>query len=151
VREGEQGDNIYFINSGRVQVSIRTDRKEEELVTTLEDGAIFGEVALLTNLKRTATVQATEHTSCAFLEKETVYQIQEHFPHIAAQLKEKIKDYSDKKMEFRRQMLKNLHYLRNLDPEIINELLCCLEVKRFAKGSTILKSGDVTNWLSFVR
>ena len=40
-------------------------------------------------------------------------------------------------------MIKNLHYLRNLPDVVINEIICCLEVKRYAKGSFIFKSGDV--------
>ena len=48
-------------------------------------------------------------------------------------------------------MVKNLHYLHKLNDEIINELICCMEVKRFAKDSTILKSGDVSDRLTFLR
>ena len=54
-------------------------------------------------------------------------------------------------MAFRRQMLRNLYYLRTLPDEIINELLCCLQVKRYAKGATIIKNGDVTTHLCFLR
>ena len=42
-------------------------------------------------------------------------------------------------------MIKNVHYLRNLNDEIINELICHLDMKRYAEGSIILKSGDVCN------
>jgi len=48
-------------------------------------------------------------------------------------------------------MIRNLHYLAKMPDEIINELICCLDVKRFAKGSIILKSGDVSNKLMFLR
>ena len=48
-------------------------------------------------------------------------------------------------MHFRRLMIRNCHYMRELDEEIVNEMLCCLEVKRFARGTNILKSGDVTD------
>jgi signal-transduction protein with cAMP-binding, CBS, and nucleotidyltransferase domain len=54
-------------------------------------------------------------------------------------------------MTFRKLMVKNLHYLNKLNDEIINELICCMEVKRFAKDSTILKSGDVSDFLTFLR
>ena len=42
-------------------------------------------------------------------------------------------------------MIKNVHYLNKLNDEIVNELICCLEVKRYAKDSVIVKSGDVCN------
>lgn len=54
-------------------------------------------------------------------------------------------------MEFRRKMIRNLHYLKNLNNNIIDEIICCLDVKRYAKGSVILKNGDVSNRLWFIR
>ena len=71
--------------------------------------------------------------------------MEEHFSHIVQQLRDKIKEYNDPKMNFRRQMIKNLHYLRHLNDEIVNEIICCLEVKRYGAGTDIIKSGDVSN------
>ena len=57
----------------------------------------------------------------------------------------KIKDYSDPKMHFRRQMIKNLQYMRDLGDEIINEIICCLQTKRYGANQDIIKCGDVSN------
>ena len=54
-------------------------------------------------------------------------------------------------MEFRKLMIRNIHYLRELNDDIVNEIICNLEVKRYAEGSIILKNGDVSNKLMFVR
>jgi CRP-like cAMP-binding protein len=54
-------------------------------------------------------------------------------------------------MQFRKLMIRNMHYLRDLNDTIINEIICNLEVKRYAKGSVILKNGDVSNKLMFLR
>lgn len=62
-----------------------------------------------------------------------------------------MKEYVDEKMTFRRLMLRNLHYLRDLNDVIIDEIICHLEVKRYAKDSVILKNGDVSNKLMFLR
>lgn len=48
-------------------------------------------------------------------------------------------------------MIRNIHYLRELNDNIINEIICNLEVKRYAAGSVILKNGDVSNRLMFLR
>ena len=69
-----------------------------EEVGTVKDGSIFGEIALLTKLKRTATVKSADYTSCAYMTKSCVRQLEEYFPHIVQQLREKIKSYSDPKM-----------------------------------------------------
>jgi len=54
-------------------------------------------------------------------------------------------------MQFRRNIIRNVHYLAKLPDEIINEIIAHLEVKRFAKDSIILKSGDVSDRLNFIR
>ena len=54
-------------------------------------------------------------------------------------------------MKFRRQMLHNLYYLRDLPQEIIDELICCFVVKRYAADSVIIKAGDVATHLNFLR
>ena len=151
IREGERGDSLYFINKGEVEVSLKDDNGADNLIGILKDGVVFGEISLLTKLKRTATAISTDYSNCAYLEKEDVDLVQENFPHIAKQFKDKIKDYRDEKMNFRKLMIRNIHYLKELNDNIINEIICNLSVKRYAKGATILKSGDVSNRLMFLR
>jgi len=106
---------------------------------------------MFTKLKRTATVISIEESTCAFMTREDIKIMDEHFPHISEQVRTKIGSYQDNLTVFRRQMLRNLFYLRHLPNEIIDELICHLEVKRYAKGATILKNGDVAQHLKFLR
>eukprot|EP00347_Sterkiella_histriomuscorum_P009696 403340228 len=153
-REGEKGDNIYFLNKGEVQVILKTEKNGlsvDEIFKLLKEGQFFGEVALLTKLKRTSTIKSSDFTNCAYMTKDDLQIMEEHYPHIVHQFRLKIKEYADPKMYFRRLMIKNLHYMRNLSDEIINEIICCLQVKRFAKGQNIIKCGDVSNRIHFLR
>lgn len=75
LREGEKGDNIYFLNKGVCQVELKGHDKKTETIDTLKDGAIFGEVALLTKLKRTASIRSDDYTNCAFLTRKMVKEI----------------------------------------------------------------------------
>lgn len=56
VREGEPGDSMYVVCSGKVSVLVAPDRRE---VATIEKGGYFGEMSLLTGEPRTATVVAS--------------------------------------------------------------------------------------------
>ncbi len=68
VKEGEPGDTMYIIAEGTVEISknlvMKIGREEfqdrDKILTTLsaEDHAVFGEVALFEQGKRTATVVA---------------------------------------------------------------------------------------------
>mmetsp|Transcript_22845 Transcript_22845/g.35162 ORF Transcript_22845/g.35162 Transcript_22845/m.35162 type:complete len:153 (+) Transcript_22845:606-1064(+) len=73
-----------------------------------------------------------------------------NFPHLTQQLSKKIQNYSDEKMDFRRRMIKNLHYLSTMNDDIVSEIICNLEVKRYAKGQIILKNGDISDHLMFI-
>jgi CRP-like cAMP-binding protein len=57
VREGEEGDSLYAIVSGKVTVSRGSP---DNVLATLEPGDFFGELALVTRDPRTATVTVIE-------------------------------------------------------------------------------------------
>ncbi|MDP8923449.1 MAG: ATP-binding cassette domain-containing protein [Chloroflexota bacterium] len=57
VREGEHGDTFYIIARGSVEVLSYGASGEERRLAVLQDGDHFGELALLRNLPRSATVR----------------------------------------------------------------------------------------------
>jgi cAMP-dependent protein kinase regulator len=57
VEEGDSGDSMYIVRSGRARVTAHLLGKEIELAV-LEEGDVFGEVAFLTGRPRTAAVIA---------------------------------------------------------------------------------------------
>ena len=59
VRQGEPGESMFIIASGRAVVALEPDRRE---VATIEGGGYFGEMSLLTGEPRTATVIARGDT-----------------------------------------------------------------------------------------
>jgi MFS family permease len=65
IREGEAGDCFYAIAKGRVRVT-----KGAHEVATLGRGDGFGEIALIEDVPRTATVTAIEPTELFALDKE---------------------------------------------------------------------------------
>jgi CRP-like cAMP-binding protein/Zn-dependent protease len=65
MREGDFGDSFYAISSGQVDIV-----KDERLVTTIGRGSYFGEVALLMEVPRTATVIARTAVRAFRLDRE---------------------------------------------------------------------------------
>jgi len=58
-RQGDPGDALYLLGSGRVEVRITVPGRGDHVCATLEPGAIFGEISPLLDEPRTATVAAT--------------------------------------------------------------------------------------------
>ena len=63
--QGDDGDNAYMIVSGRLSVVV--DKKE---VGYMGDGEVFGELALLLDQKRSATVKSVKSTELIEINKE---------------------------------------------------------------------------------
>ncbi|MBU8913008.1 MAG: Crp/Fnr family transcriptional regulator [Spirochaetales bacterium] len=59
--EGESGDRMFIIQSGRVRISKMIDGREHELAT-LDKGDFFGEMAIVSRIDRTATATAVNAT-----------------------------------------------------------------------------------------
>jgi CRP-like cAMP-binding protein len=84
--QGEIGTKCYFIKSGRVDISIRTERGVAELAA-LSSPAIFGEMAVLTKSLRNATAKA--ETDCVLLTLDGKYLTEFlYHKHSAAMLQE---------------------------------------------------------------
>ena len=67
VRQGDRGDLFYVIGDGRVEV---VDETSNRRMAELAAGNYFGEIALLQDRPRTATVRAVEDTLCYSLSKD---------------------------------------------------------------------------------
>lgn len=68
VSEGQTGLGLYVIQSGKVRISIHSARGEIDL-RTMGAGESFGEIALLDDRPRSATVTAVEPTTAVLLDK----------------------------------------------------------------------------------
>ncbi|WP_300337429.1 cyclic nucleotide-binding domain-containing protein [Accumulibacter sp.] len=80
VREGEDGDSLFVICSGSVEVlkaSAAEDGVFEECIAVLKVGDVFGEMELLDTQSRSATVRALEPVSALALSNGDLFRIYE--------------------------------------------------------------------------
>jgi CRP-like cAMP-binding protein len=85
VTEGETGVGFFVVSDGTASVSV--DGTE---VGTLGPGDFFGEIALLTDRKRMATVTAVSELTCWGMPAWTFKPFVAAHPKVAAKLREKI-------------------------------------------------------------
>jgi small-conductance mechanosensitive channel/CRP-like cAMP-binding protein len=89
VRQGESGDSLYVVVSGRVQVlTASREGGPEWALATLRPGDYFGEMSLLTGAPRSATVRALEDTDLLVLDREALRPLLVSDPAAAERLSE---------------------------------------------------------------
>ncbi|BAS16124.1 cAMP receptor protein [Arthrobacter sp. Hiyo8] len=85
-REGDQGDQLYFIVSGKVKLGRTSPDGRESLLAILGPGELFGEMALFDPSPRTATATAVSETRLAGLKNESLNALLRTRPEVSAQL-----------------------------------------------------------------
>lgn len=84
-RAGEIGRHMYFISRGTVEV-VAPDG--HTILSTLSDGDFFGEIALLSQRPRTASIRAIDFCDMYSLDKDTFERVLTYFPDFAAHVRE---------------------------------------------------------------
>lgn len=85
VSQGEHGDAMYLILEGSVRV-IRDIKVGQQFLAKLERKRSFGEIALLTNSPRTASVVAETPVRLIKISKENLSRLSVENPRIAMQI-----------------------------------------------------------------
>jgi len=81
VREGEAGVGMYVITAGRVSVDVEALEGEKQ-VATLGPGSVFGEIAVVMEQARQATVTAEEAVEAWRFDKSAIDSILADYPKV---------------------------------------------------------------------
>ena len=80
IREGDIDDSMFIVSSGKVKVTKTGDQGREMVLAHLADGAFFGEMALLSESPRTASVIAEEETLLFQVSRDILSSVVDSFP-----------------------------------------------------------------------
>ena len=75
VGQGEAGDAFFVVVKGRVSVSVSSPDGREVVLSTLGEGEHFGEMALLEDAPRSASVTTTERTEILTLTRSAFFSL----------------------------------------------------------------------------
>ena len=67
IKQGDSADCMYFVEDGLIRIALEKDGDSKD-VSLLKKGDYFGEMALVMNQPRSASVYAKGHGKCARLE-----------------------------------------------------------------------------------
>lgn len=68
IKQGDVGDTFYLLLDGKVDVLVKHEQGSEVLVNQISRGSFFGEMALMGNKRRNATVRVSKGYSAKLIE-----------------------------------------------------------------------------------
>lgn len=89
IKKGEKGSALYILSSGQVDV---VSEDESTVFATLREGSFVGEMALVLDMPRTATVKTREYCDVYTLEKKDFDKILEKYPDFAKHIQKITQD-----------------------------------------------------------
>ena len=87
-RAGDEGNEMYFIHNGQVNII----SKEDKVLATLSDGAFFGEMALVTDGTRSAHAKAITYCDAYTLSKEAFQKVLKTHPDFRKHIEEVMRE-----------------------------------------------------------
>jgi CRP/FNR family cyclic AMP-dependent transcriptional regulator len=83
INDGDHADSLYLIDQGKVKVYCSDKNGKEFIMNTLEPGDYFGELALLDDDRRSASVRTMEKCTFRIIYKEDFQRVITEHPNIA--------------------------------------------------------------------
>ncbi|PVV27873.1 MAG: Crp/Fnr family transcriptional regulator, partial [gamma proteobacterium symbiont of Ctena orbiculata] len=84
--EGDNSDSLYVILSGRVKVYLNDENGKEAIINYQEEGEYFGELSLIDDYKRSASIMTMVKSTMAIMSKQAFHQVLKSNPDIAIHL-----------------------------------------------------------------
>lgn len=133
IRQGDDGDNFYVIESGNYNAYVGEDNKH---VHTYENRGSFGELALLYNMPRAATIKAVTEGQLWALDRQTFRRI--------------LLKSAFRKRKMYEALINSVPMLKTLQNYERLNLADALIPKSFAAGDRIIKQGDAADGMYFI-
>lgn len=122
IKEGDVGSIVYVLEEGRVEVS-----REDKYLSTLTPGKVLGELAILYNCKRTATIKAATDCKLWAIERQCFQTIMMRTGLIRQA------EYTD--------FLKSVPIFKNLSDDTLIKISDVLEDTFYSYGDYIIRQG----------
>jgi len=132
ITEGDQGDCLYVVGSGTLFCTkIFPGNTDPTFLKTYQPGEAFGELALLYNAPRAATITANEPCALWKLDRDT-------FNHI-------VKGASQKRREKYEKFLESVSIFSTMEPYERSKLSDAFVEHKYKQGDFVIKEGEAGN------
>uniref|UniRef100_A0A8C8E446 cGMP-dependent protein kinase n=1 Tax=Oryzias sinensis TaxID=183150 RepID=A0A8C8E446_9TELE len=123
IKQGEPGNHLFVLAEGKLEVF-----QHNKLLTWITVWTTFGELAILYNCTRTASVRAVNKVKTWALDREAFQNI--------------MRRTAETRHEQYRNFLRSVSLLANLPDDKLSKIVDCLEVEYYDKGEYIIREGE---------
>ena len=129
IQQGDDGFELFVVDSGKLECfKVFKQNEEPKFLKFYHPGEAFGELALLYNAPRAASIKASTNCRCWVLDRGT-------FNHI-------VKDAAARKREVYEKFLSEVEILRSVDIYEKMQIADALKPVTFNPGDYVIKQGD---------
>ena len=129
--------SMYLIADGACQVMILDQRKNMKLGKLLRSGDYFGEISLIYDCPRSATIQSTKYSTVAKLTKSAYKEILIQFPNLLNELKQGIYAYNDSMKRFISENIQKVDYFKDIGNDALHDIIYNLKTKKYQKNEIL--------------
>ena len=131
ITQGDRGDCLYFVESGNLECYKQFSKGSDPvMVKKYQPGDSFGELALLYNAPRAASIKAVSDEVITWvLDRETFNNI--------------VKDAAQKKREKYENFLKKVEILSTIDPYELMQISDAIKSATYQKDDYIIREGEM--------
>ncbi|KAF1389596.1 hypothetical protein PFLUV_G00075080 [Perca fluviatilis] len=123
IKQGEPGNHLFVLADGKLDVF-----QHNKLLTSITVWTTFGELAILYNCTRTASVRVVNKVRVWALDREVFQNI--------------MRRTAETRHEQHRNFLRSVSLLANLPEDKLSKIVDCLEVEYYDKGEHIIREGE---------
>ena len=129
IQQGDDGNELFFVESGKLECSkVFPGEQIPKVLKFYESGEAFGELSLLYNTPRAASIKALTDTVCWVLDREC-------FSHV-------VKDAAVRKREQYESFLSKVELFKSMDFYERGQLADCLRSIVFESGENVIREGE---------
>ncbi|XP_036383101.1 cGMP-dependent protein kinase 2 [Megalops cyprinoides] len=123
IKQGEPGNHLFVLADGQLDVF-----QQSKLLTTIAVWTAFGELAILYNCTRTASVRAVSQVKTWALDREVFQNI--------------MRMTAETRREQYHSFLRSVSLLAKLPDDKLNKIVDCLEMEYYDKGDYVIREGE---------
>jgi len=138
ITQGDDGAELFIVGEGTLKcVKLFEGKDEPTFLKNYQIGEVFGELSLMYNAPRAASIISEQNSVCFSLDRDTFNNI--------------VKGASMKKRTLFDEFLKKVEILSDLEEYERSKICDCLVSETFVKGDFIIREGEEGNKFYFIQ